>query len=99
MAEIRGYRIDLPGERSVFVGRRMATDFSKENGIYYVQFKNGATVSRFRITAEAITALQKLLSGDETQPPVCARSQSFEIDEKPGDSGHWRWQTVKEKDA
>ena len=93
MAEIRGYRIDLPGERSVFVGRRMATDFSKENGIYYVQFKNGATVSRFRITAEAITALQKLLSGDETQP------QSFEIDEKPGDSGHWRWQTVKEKDA
>ena len=93
MAEIRGYRIDLPGERSVFVGRRMATDFSKESGVYYVQFKNGATVSRFRITAEAITALQKLLSGDETQP------QSFEIDEKPGDSGHWRWQTVKEKDA
>ena len=93
MAEIRGYRIDLPGERSVFVGRRMATDFSKESGVYYVQFKNGATVSRFRITAEAITALQKLLSGDETQP------QSFEIDEKPEDSGHWRWQTVKEKDA
>ena len=94
MAEIRGRKIDLPGGRSVFVGHRVAADFS-EDVSYYIQFKNGTTINRWRLTPEAVIALRRLtaIDGPHGDP------QTFEIEEKPGDSGHWRWQTVTEKDA
>ena len=93
MAEIRGRKIDLPGGRSVFVGHRVSSDFSTDES-YYVQFTNGDTINRLRLSAEGMNALMLLLGGNQA-----GKSHIFDVEEKPGDSGHWRWQVVKDRDS
>ena len=94
MAEIKGLKVDLSNGRSVFVGRRVSADFSTDESTY-IQFTNGPTVNRIRLSARATEALWDLLQSK----PVGGEPYSLEIHEAPGESVHWRWQVVTEKDA
>lgn len=55
MATIKGLRVDLPQQRSVFVGRRDGEDN------VYVQFTNESAVRRFTLSREAAHELRQLL--------------------------------------
>jgi hypothetical protein len=51
--EIHGYRIELPNDRSVFVGVL--------DGYCYVEFLNEGESTRIKLSAEAASALKQLI--------------------------------------
>lgn len=85
--EIIGRLIELPNDRSVFVGR-----IDGERDVL-IQFKNGATFQRFRLSEAATLALQELLFGTDKGTEV-----KYQLEDAT-DVKRLRWQVVKELDA
>ena len=84
MSKITARKLDMPTGRSAFVGQREGC------ADYFVQLKNGTTVTRLRLTEEGAINLRKLLYVDDcTGEPA-----EYEVGDK--ESTLATWQLVKE---
>jgi len=84
MVIVSGMAIELPDDRTVFVGRRDDDPGS------YVFFRNGADELRFKLSAEAVDALLDLLALSAARG--LAREYQIEMDVAPLGWEHLRGQ-------